>query len=116
MVKNNYVLGDSGSGTVLISGYVIGKDIPPGVMWIVGNIPFGVLDDAGGPNRTDVMAFTVIVPGNDLGVMISVLLKDMLQGKGKGKRKREKGKGRKEQGKSKPRQTPVAGQPLASNG
>ena len=75
MVKNDFILGNRGGSAVLITGDVVGEYITPSIMWIVGNITSGVLDDTGGPDGADVMAFAVIVPRDYLGVIISVSLK-----------------------------------------
>lgn len=71
MIKNNYVLRDSGGDTILIGRDVIGENITPGVMWIVRNISCSTLDDTSGSDRADVVTLTVVVPGDYLRMIIN---------------------------------------------
>lgn len=66
VVVNNPFFGDGRGGAVLIDGDVVREDVAPGVMRIVGDVAVGVGYDAALSDWADVVAFSVVIPRNDL--------------------------------------------------
>lgn len=73
MVKDDLVLADRGSNSSFIPSYVIGKYVTPGIVRIVLDIAIGALDNTRGADGTNVMAFAVIVPADNLDMCFSIL-------------------------------------------
>lgn len=73
MVKDDLVLADRGSNSSFVPSNVIGKYVAPGIVRIVLDVAIGALDNTRRANGTNVMAFAVIVPADDLCIDFSIL-------------------------------------------
>ena len=73
MVNVELVLADRGSNSCFIPSYVIGKYVTPGIVRIVLDVAIGALDNTRRADGTNVMAFAVIVPADNLDMCVSIL-------------------------------------------
>ena len=74
MVEDNFVLGDRRGNTVFILSYVIGKYITPGIVRVVIDVAISARDDTSGADGAKVMAFSEVVPADNLDLNISTLI------------------------------------------
>lgn len=73
MVKDDLVLADRGGNSSFIPSNVIGKYVTPGIVRVVLDVAIGALDNTRGADGTNVMAFAVIVPADNLDMGFSIL-------------------------------------------
>lgn len=60
------MFGCDGCGTVFVGVDVVGEEVSPGVVGVVGDVAGGTAGDGAGSYGADVVRFAKVVPGYDL--------------------------------------------------